>query len=75
MTKLNWRDASKELPEAGIVSTKLLCFVVIQFKDRHGELCRVAYYDWYDTDKNEWDINHGEVTHWIYAHELPLPEE
>ncbi|MFQ0999744.1 hypothetical protein [Gilliamella sp. BG6] len=72
---INWRDASKESPENdGGIGSKL-CFVVIQFKNSLGELCRTICYDWYDNNKNEWDIHHDEITHWIYADEIPLPEE
>lgn len=86
MTKLNWRDASKELPEKEQGIFQNLCIVRIQFIDGIGEKCRATVYDWYN-ETAEFDESIGsyvgkwaehandEVTHWIYAKDIPTPED
>ena len=72
-SKLNWRDASKELPECECDYMKP-CLILLKTNDKN----RYAYLSYYDKYHgwDEKDIPHGEiVTHWIYLNEIPLPEE
>lgn len=89
MAKLNWRNAKEELPEEKESGSMELCIVRIQYTDDIGELCKATVYDWYNPRSRfgivndcgdedyigKWLENDGEVTHWIYADEIPLPEE
>ena len=86
MTKLNWRKFPDEAPEKRDGFCQKLCIVRIRFLNNYGELCESTTYDWYDEHAEfderiddyvgKWsECDNDEITHWIYADELPLPEE
>jgi hypothetical protein len=70
MIKLNWRDASYSLPEKENIYMPYSkwCFVLTKKGDIKKSFLFLCKY-WDDVQADD------EVTHWIYADELPLPEE
>ena len=86
MTKLNWLKFPDEAPEKENGFVQKLCIVHIRFLNGREELCEATVYDWYDEHAEfdemlddyvgKWsEHDNDEITHWIYADELPLPEE
>lgn len=72
MNKLNWRDASKELPtsidEDGLPSVCL----VLSFVNNKPYF----YKDWINGLTKKWTYSvDGEAEYWIYLSEIPLPKE
>lgn len=68
MTRLNWRDASKELPtqvdDDGLPS---VCLVVSFVNNKP-----YFYKDWISGITKKWtNTNHDDVKHWIYLDEIP----
>ena len=73
MTKLNWRDAKKELTTNKVDDDVLpLVFLVVVF--HNGKT--YFYKDRISSITKEWaNTNHDDVKYWIYLDEIPLPEE
>lgn len=71
-SKLNWRDASKELPiqidDDGLPS---VCLVVSFHNNKPS-----FYKDWVNKFTKKWTYSvDGEAKYWIYLSEIPLPKE
>lgn len=74
---IDWINVKDRLPsrDDGNGICMDLCIVHIVFKNGHGEQQEANVYDWYDERENEWRENFsGEITHWIYAKNLPFPQ-
>ncbi|KFA58919.1 hypothetical protein GAPWKB11_0808 [Gilliamella apicola] len=80
-----WNKYPDNVPEKENGIAQKLCIVRIRFLNNCGELCESTTYDWYDehAEFDEWiddyvgewsEHDNDEITHWIYADEIPLPE-
>lgn len=72
-SKLNWRDAEKELPKNEVDDDGLpvMCLVVSFHNNK-------PYFkkDWINKFTKKWMYSvDGEAKYWIYLSEIPLPEE
>lgn len=72
---MEWIKCSEKMPEPTPYGGKRLCIVHAFETNVSGERMPYNSYDWFDDDENEWD-NHTreEVTHWIYAQDIPFPQ-
>lgn len=77
MTKLNWRDASKELPEIKQSSPEYLVVICCIRNNKLIKYVSTAFVgmddigDSYFTNINDCEM----VTHWALINEIPLPGE
>lgn len=71
MSKLNWRDASKELPEGTDEDgLPVLCLTLSFYKNKP-----LFSKDWVNSTTKAWAYGDEKVKYWIYLSEIPLPEE
>ena len=71
MTKLNWRDASKELPD-----DEIECLVYVKTWGEYFDVVTGKHYRYFETwafDSLTYQVP-VEPLFWIYKTELPLPE-
>lgn len=65
--KLNWRDASKELPEGNCTD----CVVIARSFSTNGKVITGTYNSYYSKSSKEWrSVDNCHVVAWIYTHEL-----
>ncbi|SCB89704.1 hypothetical protein GA0061081_102241 [Gilliamella bombicola] len=71
MAKLNWRDASKELPAgADEDGLPVMCLTLLFYKGRP-----IFGKDWISSATKKWAHGDDTVKYWVYLSEIPLPEE
>ncbi|MWN30971.1 MULTISPECIES: hypothetical protein [unclassified Gilliamella] len=83
MTKLNWRKFPDEVPKssAAIIIRKRYDGDELFYEHAFYDTAKKQFYrqthnhyrGWFDEYLNENEV--AKITHWIYADELPLPEE
>lgn len=65
--KLNWRDASKELPDGICID----CVVIARSFSTSGEVITGTYNSYYSKSLSKWGcVDNCHVVAWIYTHEL-----